>query len=501
MQRLCGTEATVESEIYRLSGLSALEYESERASVAKKFNVRASTLDKFVGDLKKGEEEKRVTGRSIELYEPELWHEPVNGAEVLLEAFSHIERHMIINKADIYACVLWAVHAHVYKLFSHTPRLIITAPDAECGKTLLMTHMVGNLVNKPLPIENMKPAPFFRLVELCKPTFLIDEGDVFLSTDSDLLSGFNNGWEPHGGVIRCIGDDFEPRLFSTHCPVALAGIELQKKLPNTTISRSVVISLDRATGSEMSEHNIYNSKRHKKGLLETGRKIARWCNDNRLAIHNCEPNLPEGVRNRLADKWKPLFAIAEVASGDWVDYATQSIKGQVDLSEPSKALQLLTDIKEVIDSTGNIHTEILIYRLSVLEDSPWKEYNFREHDLDRKRITSRQIANLLKKYKLEPKTVKVNGKNLKGYSRHELESVWKRYINNTPLTEKTSDTPQKKVTGLPFNDSKGYSDIKKVTPQFEVTHRKPLKAKPRNESNPVTHKNTTNTEKGVNHHG
>ncbi len=38
----------------------------------------------------------------------------------------------------------------------------------------------------------------------------------------------------------------------------------------------------------------------------------------------------------------------------------------------------------------------LIYRPSALEGSPWKEYNFREHDIDRKRITSRQIANLLK---------------------------------------------------------------------------------------------------------
>lgn len=54
-------------------------------------------------------------------------------------------------------------------------------------KVSLMIHMVGNLVNKPLPIENMKPAPFFHLVELCKLIFLIDESDVFLRADSDLL--------------------------------------------------------------------------------------------------------------------------------------------------------------------------------------------------------------------------------------------------------------------------------------------------------------------------
>ena len=90
---------------------------------------------------------------------------------VLDEAAELIMRHMVIRDVDAYACVLWAAHSHVFKLFSHSPRLLIDAPDAECGKTLLMSHMVGNLVNKPQSVELMKPAPFFRLAQAHQPHF------------------------------------------------------------------------------------------------------------------------------------------------------------------------------------------------------------------------------------------------------------------------------------------------------------------------------------------
>ena len=39
------------------------------------------------------------------------------------------------------------------------------------------------------------------------------------------------------------------------------------------------------------------------------RKLARWCTDNRERIAGCDPALPDGVFNRLADNWRPLFVI------------------------------------------------------------------------------------------------------------------------------------------------------------------------------------------------
>jgi len=176
-----------------------------------------------------------------------------------------------------------------------------------------MVHIVGDLIPKPLVTELMKAAPFFRLAEEAKPSYLIDEMDVFIEQDSDLLAAVNNGWEPHGGVLRCIGDDNEVRKFSTHTPVAMAGIELHKKLPATTVSRSVVVHLERAADDELDEDDVYEARKHRVGIHETGRRLARWCADAKQEIAGRDPTLPPKVRNRLADKWRPLFAIAEVA--------------------------------------------------------------------------------------------------------------------------------------------------------------------------------------------
>jgi hypothetical protein len=43
--------------------------------------------------------------------------------------------------------------------------------------------------------------------------------------DNEELCGIlNSGHHAGGQVIRVVGDDFEARAFSTHCPVAIAQI-------------------------------------------------------------------------------------------------------------------------------------------------------------------------------------------------------------------------------------------------------------------------------------
>jgi hypothetical protein len=58
-----------------------------------------------------------------------------------------------------------------------------------------------------------------------------------------LSSGHRKG----GHVVRTVGDEFEPRIFSTHCPVAIAQIG---KLPDTLADRSIQISMKRRTPGE-----------------------------------------------------------------------------------------------------------------------------------------------------------------------------------------------------------------------------------------------------------
>lgn len=465
---------TTEQAVERLAQLSPMAYDKVRTAEAEALGVRAATLD---GSIKAARKETggAPKGRRIELYEPEPWPEPVDGAEALNMAYEAIRRHMLIRDEYAITAALWAAHTYVYDVFPHTPRLVVTAPAHECGKTLLMTHLVGSLVTRAQPVELMKAAPFFRMIEAYRPTFLISEVDIFIKEDSDLLAAINNGWEPHGGVPRCVGEgaDMEPRLFSTHTPVGLDGIKVEKVLPAMTLSRSLVITLERATIGEVVEP--YDARDHKAGLREIGRRLARWCDDHRDVLHDARPDLPAGATGRRADKWTPMFAIAEAAGGQWPERARRAYLVEGDTPLTSRSLQLLSDIREVLgDEEPKIGTKDLIARLSELDESPWGTYNFRARDEDQRHIQDRQLSNLLRDYNVSSDTINISGWRGKGYYRKDLERAFARYL------------PPLAVTPLHPAPRKAFSDSPSVTPGNEVTDRTPPKPAPHKESNGVT---------------
>lgn len=471
----------LQAEVSQLANLPPLAYDQIREEKAKALGVRAGTLDKEVAKARTGRASETKGGK-IDLFEFHLWDVPVTGTDVLDEVRNHILRHMVIDEHQADAVTLWVAHVHLFDKFSHSPRLMITAPDAECGKSLLMAQIVGNLVPRPMITELMKAAPFFRLAEQARPTYLIDEADVFIEQDSDLLAAVNAGWEPLGGVLRCVGDDHEVRKFSTHTPVAIAGIELQNKLPATTVSRSIVVLLERAADDELDEEDIYETRKHQAGILETGRRLARWCADAIKEIAGCDPELPPKVRNRLADKWRPLFAIAEVAGGSWPDRARAALFAQPDLSEPSKGLQLLIDLRHLLGGKPrNIATEDLIEMLANFDETPWDDYNFRQRDPEKRRIQPRQVSGLLKRYGIERATVRTNERpnSAKGYRGSDLEQAWKRYLPNEALKGES----QSHIS----NESTSYVERKALPTPNSVTAKQALTANKIRTCDPVTH--------------
>jgi len=204
-------------------------------------------------------------------------------------------------------------------------------------------------------------------------------------------------------------------------------------------------------------------------LIDIGRKIARWSLDHRDEVSEMVPCLPPKIRNRLADKWIPLFKIANVVGGEWPNHAKAALFGQVDMSEPSKAIMLLEDIRKVMDpDEDNIGTKDMISRLCKLEGAPWSNYNFMQHDEDRRHISDRQISNLLKKYNIQPKNVRVGRKIQKGYDLAALQNAWNRYLS--PI-----DTPDDNATALQLNNHKAFKQFTNATKGNDVADRNPTK--------------------------
>lgn len=208
-------------EIARLAALPLLEYGRERKPAAKRLGVPVSMLDRLVagarGDPTPGQ------GRALDLREPEPWPEAADGAVLLDGIVTEIRRYVVFGAAAADAVPLWVAADHAFDRFVIFPRLFITAPEKGCGKTTLL-DAISRLVTRALAADNITAAALFRTIEAVRPTLLLDEADSYLRDNEDLRGILDSGHRRDGGVIRTVGDTYEPRRFSTFAPVVLAAI-------------------------------------------------------------------------------------------------------------------------------------------------------------------------------------------------------------------------------------------------------------------------------------
>jgi putative DNA primase/helicase len=80
------------------------------------------------------------------------------------------------------------------------------------------------LVPRALLSSNISPALLFRIVEKYSPTLLVDEADSFLRDKEELRGILNSGHTRDAAyVVRTVGDENEPRRFSTWIAGQAAG--------------------------------------------------------------------------------------------------------------------------------------------------------------------------------------------------------------------------------------------------------------------------------------
>jgi Protein of unknown function (DUF3631) len=414
------TDADFEAEIRRLAALSLLSYERERESAASALGIAATRLDRLVTANRKGDE-PQAQGRPLEFPEPEPWPERVSGDAILSELTAAIKKHVVLSEPQAHIAALWILHAYVFDAFQCTPRLAITSPEKRCGKTTLM-DVLKELVPRAKSTESVTPPAIFRTTELHRPTWLIDEADTFLRDNDELRGVINSGHRKGGNVTRLVdvgGGKFEPRDFSTHAPCAIA---LIGTLPDTLADRSIHIELRRRLPSE----SITQFRAgHTVDLTNLASKAARWTVDNRAALERLDPAVPDHLFNRQADNWRPLFAVAQAAGGEWPERAKRaSLAGHVEPEESART-QLLADIQVVFaeKNCDRLTSEDLVNALVSMADRQWGECN---HG---KALTQNQLARRLKPFGIAPKTLRIGTGTAKGYLRESFEDAFNRYLS------------------------------------------------------------------------
>ena len=400
-----------EGTLVELATLDPVKYDRRRKAAAKELRIRESTLD---AEVKKRSPAAVDTkgGSKLHIQTPEPWPDQVDGEELANDLTAAFDKYLILPASASTVLALWSIQTHVFQSFYVTPRLAITSPEKECGKTTTL-EVLSRLTAKPFPAANISAPAFFRTVELEQPTLLIDEADTFLNGKDELRGILNSGHVCNGTVIRTVGDDHEPRKFKTWAPVAIAKIGT---MPDTLHARSIVIGMRR----KLSEEQVAKFRIGRTPDLDIlGRKVARWAADN-IDHLDADPAIPEELHNRAADNWEPLLAIADAIGGEWPERARKTavaFSGGGDNDESVRA-KLLTDIESIfVDKSADwLASQDICEALAEMEDRPWPEWG-----RSGKPISPAALSRQLQPFGIRPKQKRLSdGRNMRGYYREDF---------------------------------------------------------------------------------
>lgn len=354
-----------------------------------------------------------------------------NGADILNRVVNTFEKYTVqAGQHEYVALSLYVAYTHASMVFDSAPRLLATSAEKRSGKTRTL-EIISELCRRPLKTTNTSVAVLYRSIDLEDPiTIILDEADAVFGTrvkaeqNEDLRSLINAGFERGGSVYRMGGARYSDVVeYHSFAPVVMAGIG---ELPDTITDRAVNIRLKRRMPHE--EVSPYRFTRDSPSLHVLREEIAAWVGGNLEALAKMEPESP--VKDRAADVWEPLLAIADLAGGEWPERARKAAtyfteRAEEADEESSPGIELLHDIQKILAvcDADFILSRDLVSWLKQMEDTRW------EDDY----LTTRKLANLLSPYEVAP----VNNGMARGYKRARLGNAISRWLP----PPSTSDSP------------------------------------------------------------
>jgi putative DNA primase/helicase len=307
---------------------------------------------------------------------------------------------------------------HALDAGTFSPRLLIKSPEKRCGKTTLLRALT-EVCRRPLPTSNITAPALFRTVQKIRPTLILDETDTFVGGNEELRGVINSGHSRSlAYVVRLVevDGDFEPRKFSTWCPMATAGIG---GLHGTIEDRSVIVELERKLPGETVEC-LDEAARGRLRVL--ARKARRWVDDHWMTLTGAKPAVPAGLHDRAADNWHPLLAVADAAGGEWPTRARDAAKvlsGGDDAD--TLATMLLADVRAIFfrrSDPAELRSCEIVAALVAMDHRPWPEAS------KGKPLTTTKLASLLKRFRIKPR----HTETANVYRGEDFTDAWKRYL-------------------------------------------------------------------------
>jgi putative DNA primase/helicase len=295
--------------------------------------------------------ERPVEKGKIPVEDIEPWPEPVVLCEVLEEFYALIRSMVSMTPAQAVPCTLWPLTTFFYSLLSTHAFLAITAPTKRCGKTTLFKLLL-KFCNRGLDLSaNVSPAFAFRCIDKYRPTFAVDEAQ-FAFERSKELEGIYNAGHTRGANVGRVDEgpngERDPVAFNVFCPKLLAWKGRPKD--DSMQDRVIEIRLSRMTMANKVSRDYWDEEGDDldEKLLTLRRKVARAAIDLIPRVKGHKPNMPHFANSRTRQNWRPLWLIAELAGGNWVERLKDAMRECEDDSfrEMPFAEYLLTSLEK-----------------------------------------------------------------------------------------------------------------------------------------------------------
>ena len=358
----------------------------------------------------------------------------INTAGLLSKLSETYQRYSILPDGGADVLALWTLFTYAHDAFRISPILAVCSPEKRCGKTTLMS-VISELVFNPIQASSITPAVIFRLIDKMHPTLLIDEADTYIHGNNDMRGVLNSGHTRNAAyVLRTVGDQYEPKQFSTWAPKVIG---LIGTLPSTLSDRSIAIQMRRKLHHETIERLMMD--RIEQVVQPIKAECLEWTQQNLESLKTLEVDAPDWLHDRAADNWRPLIAIATIAGGEWTERVNIAIAQTENSQYVTESLEttLLRDIRFVFGkkNVDRIISTDLLFELNLLQESPWPTYN------RGKEFVARQLANFLKPFGVEPRTIRFKrssyseSETAKGYMLEDFQDAFVRYLAEEERSE------------------------------------------------------------------
>ena len=366
--------------------------------------------------------------------------EAPDGAEILDGIHAFIGRFMVMpSDAALDAVALWAMHCHCTDkervlVFDSTPRLAILSDEPGSAKTLLMT-LLELLTPRALIISQPTAPALVNLIRDEHATILLDELDLFFGPGNgrrDARALINTGYKRSGKTARANG---VIHTFAPFCIGGLAAVFCANENLRPTRERCIMIRLRKIEG----EREEFRSRLHDAIGHDLREAASAWATAYGMELATAWPDLPDGVDGRTKEIWEPLFAVAEIAGGDWpkrADAACRALAlgdGSDARPELTPLARLLRCLRAAFDGEAEVGSAELVRRLYALDKRflvLWPNEG----------LAPRELAALLRPLGVAPRKFRPEGgAPVQGYRLADLEQYLASDVPAVPAVPMDND--------------------------------------------------------------